>query len=430
MCPKCWNQNPPTYLKGVQMVTCRAGFPYIETLHIASYCIFFFQPKIATMAQLSPEQLAALGKEDKGPLTKSIVITFTTIAFICVCLRLFTRLKLVAGNLGREDYTIVISMVGSIITAIFQYLQVNAGNGKHAIFLSYPEDTIKIMRWLFWSILFYNITLTFVKISILLQYSRIFTVRQMRIPLHIVMTICVLWGITNVFTSIFSCVPVNAYWQVEEQANAKCIDSLSAWYSNASINILTDLMIAFLPVQVIWNLQIEKRQKMALMAILTVGWFVCIVSIVRLHELIVFANHPEDPTWYSAGNAYWSSIEMNMAIVCATVPALKPLVVKVVPSFSKRHNSGGYGTGMSGGSGSKRLGIRSTVKRTVDEEIEMGSPSSKQPYAKDPVGDAMYSKNIFVSTQLEQQFEEISRVSDSESQKDLVAEPKSVFGKH
>ena len=34
----------------------------------------------------------------------------------------------------------------------------------------------------------------FTKISILLQYGRIFTLREMRIPLHIVMAICVAWG--------------------------------------------------------------------------------------------------------------------------------------------------------------------------------------------------------------------------------------------
>jgi hypothetical protein len=63
------------------------------------------------------------------------------------------------------------------------------------------------------------------KVSILLQYGRIFTVRSMRIPLHIVMAICVLWGITTVFTSIFTCVPVYAYWDVLEQSTAKCLDS-------------------------------------------------------------------------------------------------------------------------------------------------------------------------------------------------------------
>lgn len=54
------------------------------------------------MDPIPPEQLAALAKEDLGPLTKSIVIVFTAIAFIAVCLRIFTRLRFIGRQLGWE----------------------------------------------------------------------------------------------------------------------------------------------------------------------------------------------------------------------------------------------------------------------------------------------------------------------------------------
>lgn len=43
--------------------------------------------------------------------------------------------------------------------------------------------------------------------------------------------------------------------------------------------------------------------------------------------------------FYSAPAVYWASIEMNLAIVCACVPALKPLVVKVIPAFASRRTA-------------------------------------------------------------------------------------------
>lgn len=61
------------------------------------------------MDQISPEQLAILAKEDQGPATKNIVITFTIVASLCVCLRLATRLRY--SSLGWEDHTIVLSTV-------------------------------------------------------------------------------------------------------------------------------------------------------------------------------------------------------------------------------------------------------------------------------------------------------------------------------
>jgi hypothetical protein len=137
----------------------------------------------------------------------------------------------------------------------------------------------------------------------------------------------------------------------------------------------------------------------------------------------------DDTTYYSAATAYWSAIEINLAIVCASLPALKPLIVKIIPGFSSRHTSRGYGTGMSGRHTGTGHGIKSTARRTVDDEMELGRSPSTKPYSSS-TGDGVFGKNIYVSRHFEQHFEESSRVSDNESQKDLVTEPKLVFAKH
>jgi hypothetical protein len=43
-------------------------------------------------------------------------------------------------------------------------------------------------------------------------------------------------------------------------------------YANGSTNMVTDLLIAALPVRGIWRLQLVRRQKIALITILTLGW--------------------------------------------------------------------------------------------------------------------------------------------------------------
>jgi hypothetical protein len=66
------------------------------------------------MDQLSPDQRAELARDDQGPVTKSIVISFTVISFISVCVRLSTRFSY--QNVGSEDYTIAISTVSLPLT--------------------------------------------------------------------------------------------------------------------------------------------------------------------------------------------------------------------------------------------------------------------------------------------------------------------------
>lgn len=70
-------------------------------------------------------------------------------------------------------------------------------------------------------------SLTITKISILLQYYRIFTLHEMRVPIYVASVIVVLWGIELLFTSIFTCVPVNAFWKVTEQAGATCVNRMA-----------------------------------------------------------------------------------------------------------------------------------------------------------------------------------------------------------
>ncbi|KAL1607561.1 hypothetical protein SLS59_002530 [Nothophoma quercina] len=174
------------------------------------------------MDQFTPEELAALRADNRGPLCRNIVIAFTVLSFISVCLRLFTRITY--HKTGWEDWTIVVSMITSIGTAVCQVLQVKAGNGQHAIFVT---DVEGVLKYLYFSIITYNVSLTITKISILLQYHRIFTLREMRIPVYVVLAIVSAWGTTTLFTSTFSCVPVDAYWKLAKQVGGTCVNRMA-----------------------------------------------------------------------------------------------------------------------------------------------------------------------------------------------------------
>jgi hypothetical protein len=68
---------------------------------------------MSAFADVPPEVIAALAKDNKSPLIIGLVAGFTGLAFVCVLLRFFSRVKLV-GIVGLEDYFIAVSMVSSI----------------------------------------------------------------------------------------------------------------------------------------------------------------------------------------------------------------------------------------------------------------------------------------------------------------------------
>src|ERR1051325_11666797 len=81
-------------------------------------------------------------------------------------------------------------------------------------------------------------------------------------------------------------------------------------------------------------LKLPRRQKYALVGVFALGFFVCIVSIIRLIALIdVVKKQAVDATYTSANMIYWTSVEVNAAISCACIMTLKPLIQKIFPSL-------------------------------------------------------------------------------------------------
>lgn len=58
----------------------------------------------------------------------------------------------------------------------------------------------------------------------------------------------------------------------------------------------------------------------------------CVTSIVRLRYLYV-ASVSTDLTYDNVGAATWSSIELNTAIMCACIPAMRPFISFVFPKL-------------------------------------------------------------------------------------------------
>ncbi|KAK6499471.1 hypothetical protein TWF506_004101 [Arthrobotrys conoides] len=325
--------------------------------------------------------------ESRGPMTAAIVITFTAFALVIVSLRAVTRFIIIRRP-GLEDYFLVIAMAASIVTGVCQVFQVQYGTGRHFAEVDLADWSTSL-KYLFASIVAYNFSLTLTKTAILLQYLRIFTSKVFRIAAYVMMFIVFGYATEAILTAIFNCVPVEAFWTGDP--TAKCIPREALWFANAGLNIFTDFSIAILPLPVIIKLNMPRRQKIPLMMIFALGFFICIVSILRLRFLIILSKSM-DPTWDQPATAYWSAIEMNISIVCACLPALKPLVSLVAPSIfgatasgsqppSYRDYRNAYGSKkISSGGGGGRV-FSDKIKRsrnnnmgitTTDEELEMG----------------------------------------------------------
>lgn len=104
------------------------------------------------------------------------------------------------------------------------------------------------------------------------------------------------------------------------------------WWANAAMHLTADLVIMALPMPILSTLKLPRRQKYALVGVFALGFFVCIISILRLIALVDITDATAaDASYTTADLIYWTAAEINAAIVCACAMTLKPLVQRVFP---------------------------------------------------------------------------------------------------
>ncbi|KAI4607476.1 hypothetical protein J4E80_009589 [Alternaria sp. BMP 0032] len=210
----------------------------------------------------------SLSDNPRGRQAVEISSVFTGLALITVLLRLYTRFFIIRC-VGIEDAGIALAMLCSIGLTIAIGIQAEYGMGRHIKTISEDHMVKFLRRQTFWSsLIVYYLSLGLTKGSMLLQYRRIFPTKKFQIANWLTMAVVVAYTIWTVFSSIFTCTPVRAFWTHEKST---CLNQFAVWFTNAAINILTDFAIILLPIPVIQKLNLGKRQKIGLISIFAVG---------------------------------------------------------------------------------------------------------------------------------------------------------------
>ncbi|KAH3912526.1 hypothetical protein HBH56_116160 [Parastagonospora nodorum] len=256
-------------------------------------------------------------------------IVFTIIAFCMVLFRWFSRLVCRPGYIGLEDYLISIAVLLSIcITGIIEFLL----DSQHSNKGDRKASTLAIMlKLVFTQSLLYHLSIALVKTAFTLQYLRLFSlIRPITICCYILFG-CIIgaaaWGIFGV---IFLCKPIHTYWNL--RVNGTCMDAETHFFSTSVIGIVLDWAIWILPIPVVGRLKLPRRQKWGLMCVFGLGGMVCVVSVLRLVLVWCYA-HEGRVTKSGTFALIWSTLELNVAIICASLLVMKPLFARYVPAM-------------------------------------------------------------------------------------------------
>ncbi|KAI8627300.1 hypothetical protein F5Y19DRAFT_486886 [Xylariaceae sp. FL1651] len=266
---------------------------------------------------------------DNGPLIYIPAWIFLFLCPVVVWTRIWSR-KRTGGQLGPDDYTILASLVFAIASDIIMLVGCHYGYGKHAATLS-ERSRYEAFKAFYLTQITYKTSINLTKASILLLYLRIFNgIKWFRWTCFVLLTCVAAYCVGAILATVFQCIPVVAAFD-KTIHNKTCIDNGLFWFANAGFSIATDVIILIIPMPLVYALQIPRVQKAALIFVFTLGAFVVITSCLRTTTLDLQATTP-DPL-YDVASTMWTIIEMSVAIICACLPQIRPLVVKVFPKL-------------------------------------------------------------------------------------------------
>ncbi|KAK6351838.1 hypothetical protein TWF718_004984 [Orbilia javanica] len=271
---------------------------------------------------------------DHGPTVSATTIVFLVLAFISVALRIIAR-GFIARKMRIDDYLIIVAFVLSFGMCLSIIQGVNYGFGRHSSAIPYAMALEK-QKYQYAFTLLFNPAIAMTKVSILAFYLLVFKVQKhFRMFCWITMTVVISAGVALTLLLAFRCSPIGLVFDPESnrQPFEGCIGTVRIYFASAPVNILEDLAIIVLPIPVLTSLRLPARQKAILLVVFSLGLFDIVVGIIRIHYFQLTESQALDFDYNAAYSFMWAAIEVNVGIVCASIPMTKPLISRFFPGW-------------------------------------------------------------------------------------------------
>ncbi|KAE8391555.1 hypothetical protein BDV23DRAFT_193107 [Aspergillus alliaceus] len=242
------------------------------------------------------------------------------VAMIMVGLRLYAR-QFLLGKLGADDILIILASIvaiGELVTVPNMY---ECGIGLHILELTRNQHECT-RKWAWISQVLYYLSLGLAKGSMVALYLRLASNRTHVRFLYVVGAVILSHGIAATLVAIFICKPMSRLWTPEYPEG--CLDMTSFNYFNGAFHVATDILLALLPIPIVRKLQTNRRRKIGLIIAFGIGILTICASISR-QITTVMALRSQDFQWHWSAAELTTCLEINMSLICASVPAMRSL---------------------------------------------------------------------------------------------------------
>ncbi|KAH6644304.1 hypothetical protein C7974DRAFT_383291 [Boeremia exigua] len=294
-----------------------------------------FMPIIIEMMRNPPDPNEPLPLSNRLSTAIGVSIPFLVLSLIAVGLRLYIRVGVVRRP-GWDDAFVTLAAVFNVMAQSTFLGGVKHGLGQHLISILSTLPTT--MKWFYVANATYTTTTVFIKLSLLCQYLRLWREGYRRHVTIVLLTVVILWGSVFQFMAWFPCFPVRGFWDKTMSPPAKCYgfgyrsseETKNTLLAFAGSNMSLDFVIFIVPLTEYFRPNLKRKQVLALSGLFTVGLIVVLMAILRLWSGLRYNNRGVlmyDYTYWFPGVMIFSCLEVDFAIICASIPIFWPTIM-------------------------------------------------------------------------------------------------------
>ncbi|CAK7266332.1 hypothetical protein SEPCBS57363_002038 [Sporothrix epigloea] len=286
-----------------------------------------------------------------------LMLVLTTLAIV---MRLTVRLGIL-GGLGWDDALVSISWVFSMVLFVTNIVSIPYGVGMHLNAVPMNERPTANLLILIAS-LSYSLGIPTVKAAFSILYLRILRGRPLALINKCLIGLFAAQAVTEFSVKLFQCHPIQKDWY--PTLHGHCYKLLPLRWFSFSFNLFSELVLFLQPIPTIWHLQVPVAKRVGIIAMLSLGLLVCVISVVRVIYVITIDS---DTTYDFSVPMIWSQVEVSALILCSCIPYTRQ-VIQRIPWLSRRF--GLPPVGNSSGTPRNRHGSTKSAGRTLSIALQ------------------------------------------------------------
>ncbi|CAG7563718.1 unnamed protein product [Fusarium equiseti] len=226
-------------------------------------------------------------------------------AILTVTTKLFTTV-IIFQRPGWDDLLILLSLVGSIVASALVQASADLGLGRHtAAVASEPGGIERMVRTKILQVIGYH------------YIPLVPTRRGSHTDLSSFISVVIIFA---------QCRPTRMLWDQEAKGECWSPDVFNhSSYVVSSFTVLTDLVLAIVPIHAFWKLQLKRQDKLEITFMLGLTFRSAVFTIIKATYLSTF-NDRTDPLYNVVTLIIWGLVEQNVVIMAASIPTLRPLI--------------------------------------------------------------------------------------------------------